>query len=176
MAYLESERFYYTELCEDDVTEKYVEWMNDIDVSRFLESDVEQYTLSIIKNYVREIKNKANVYLFGIYDKNKNEHIGNVKINCSSEYHKRGDIGIIVGDKNYWGQGVATESVRTITAFGFREMGLYRITAGCNSVNVGSIKVFEKAGYSVEGVIRKDNVFNGGRVDGILLGVLCDEI
>jgi RimJ/RimL family protein N-acetyltransferase len=41
---------------------------------------------------------------------------------------------------------------------------------------VGSIKVFEKAGYSVEGVIRKDNVFNGGRVDGILLGVLCDEI
>jgi ribosomal-protein-alanine N-acetyltransferase len=49
-------------------------------------------------------------------------------------------------DRAYWGQGYTTEAVRALIGFGFRELGLARIVAGCHPENIGSRRVMEKAG------------------------------
>ena len=60
----------------------------------------------------------------------------------------------LIGDKNYWRQGYATEVVSHVTQYGFENLGLEKITAGCYEPNVGSINVLKKNGFKVEGVLK----------------------
>lgn len=56
---------------------------------------------------------------------------------------------------DFWAKGYATEAVKTIFDFGFKQLQLHRIEAGCAIENIGSIKVLEKAGFTKEGRTRK---------------------
>ena len=58
-------------------------------------------------------------------------------------------------DPDFWAKGYATEAVKTILDFGFNQLQLHRIEAGCAVENTGSIKVLEKAGFTKEGHTRK---------------------
>lgn len=49
-----------------------------------------------------------------------------------------------------WGQGYATEAAREMIRFGFEELGLRKIEAGCLPENLASARVLEKAGLTYE--------------------------
>jgi len=55
----------------------------------------------------------------------------------------------------YWGRGLATEAARAFLDYGFKELGLSRIVAGANVLNVASNRVLQKIGmvlmYTGEG-------------------------
>ncbi|WP_298548999.1 GNAT family N-acetyltransferase [uncultured Aquimarina sp.] len=73
--------------------------------------------------------------------------IGNPKYNIASIWYKL--------HPDFWGRGYATEAAKAILQFGFKEVGLHRIEAGCAIDNIGSIRVLEKAGMIREGHKRK---------------------
>ena len=77
------------------------------------------------------------------------------------EGHKA-EIGYWLG-KKYWGQGIMTEAVKLATKFGFEKLKLKRIYAYVFPWNKASMRVLEKAGYKLEGVLKKhvekDNKF-----------------
>jgi len=56
------------------------------------------------------------------------------------------ELGYWVG-KPYWGQGVATAAGELILKFGFEDLGLWRVTAGCLKRNPASARVLEKLGF-----------------------------
>jgi len=62
----------------------------------------------------------------------------------SSDGHA--ELGYWVG-RPYWGQGVATAAGKLILNFGFEELGLRRVTAGCLQWNTASYRVLEKLGF-----------------------------
>ena len=70
--------------------------------------------------------------------------------------------------KPYWGQGIMTEAVKKIAAFGFEELSLVRITANVFHFNMGSARVLEKAGFQLEGVLCKHYKKDGKIFDGRL--------
>ncbi|MEM9531738.1 MAG: GNAT family protein [Pseudomonadota bacterium] len=65
------------------------------------------------------------------------------------------EIGYWVGEP-YWGQGIATQALRTLTSHAFRELGFQRLIAPVLSPNKASMAVLEKCGYACEGVLRSD--------------------
>jgi [ribosomal protein S5]-alanine N-acetyltransferase len=74
-----------------------------------------------------------------------------------------------------WGDGIATEAVRAIVDFGFRELVLARIYAQVIEGNGGSIRVLEKLGMVHEG-IKRQHVRKGHRLcDVVLYGLLRSE-
>ncbi len=74
-----------------------------------------------------------------------------------------------------WGQGIATEAVRAIVDFGFRELVLARIYAQVIAGNDSSIRVLEKIGMAREGV-KRQHVRKGHRLhDVVLFGLLRGE-
>lgn len=74
-----------------------------------------------------------------------------------------------------WGKGYATDAARTITAFGFAELGLHRISAAIGPDNAASITVASRLGMRYEGRLR-DHVFtNGAWRDSNLYSVLAHE-
>ncbi|MNL40929.1 Acetyltransferase (GNAT) family protein [compost metagenome] len=58
-------------------------------------------------------------------------------------------------DPRFWNKGYATESLKRIIAFGFDDLNLHRIEAGCAVANTGSIHVLEKVGMLREAHTRK---------------------
>lgn len=76
---------------------------------------------------------------------------------------------------DHWGHGYATDAARVIIDYGFRELGLHRISAAIGPDNAASIALVERLGMLREGTIR-DHVFtNGAWRDSVLFSVLADE-
>lgn len=78
-------------------------------------------------------------------------------------------------DPLFWAKGLATEAVKAILAFGFNQLQLHRIEAGCAVENIGSIKVLEKAGFIKEGRTRKLLPIRGEWHDNFGFAILEDD-
>lgn len=75
----------------------------------------------------------------------------------------------------YWGQGYAAEAVKQILYFGFTELKLHRIEAGCAADNIASARVLLKAGMRLEGLTRKKLPIRGEWHDGHDYAILEED-
>jgi ribosomal-protein-alanine N-acetyltransferase len=75
-----------------------------------------------------------------------------------------------------WGNGYATECLKRLIRFGFEDINLHRIEAGCAVENIGSIKVLEKAGMLREGRKRKILPIRGEWVDNFGYAILEEDL
>ncbi len=85
-----------------------------------------------------------------------------------------------VGELGYWvrtsatRQGIASEAVRQVTQWAFREQSLHRIEIVAAVENLPSQRVAEKAGAVCEGVLRQRLILHGRRYDGVLWALVND--
>lgn len=75
-------------------------------------------------------------------------------------YCKSGEIGYWLGEE-YWGKGIVTEAIKQICEIAFDKFDLVRIFAEPYAHNTGSRKVLEKAGFELEGIMKKGVYKNG---------------
>ena len=76
---------------------------------------------------------------------------------------------------DYWGQGYASEALRAVLAFGFGQLKLHRMEAGCAVENGASARVLEKAGMRREGRKRKKLPIRGQWVDNYFYAMLEED-
>jgi [ribosomal protein S5]-alanine N-acetyltransferase len=167
---LENERIYLRKLTARDVNERYCGWMNDPQVNRFLESRFQSHSIKSLKAFLRCVQNDKHTVFFAIILKNGDRHIGNIKLGPINTVHSCADIGILIGEKDCWGKGYATDAIVLLVEYAFRSLNLHKVTAGCYAPNVGSLKAFRKAGFLQEGFRIKHCLCEGKYVDDILLG------
>lgn len=145
----------------DDVSSAYVTWMNDYDVVKYTESRFTLHSFNSICNYVKNCNEKGDCFLFGIFDK-ENTHIGNIKLDNIHAYYRKADIGIIIGEKKYWGKGIATQAIMLLSEYAFAQLNLNKVYAGIYEHNVASQKAFLKAGFT-EMYRERDSVWYEGK-------------
>ena len=125
----------------------YVKWLNDPKVNQYLESRFSESTEESINNYICDCNNKNDSLLLGIYTNELCKHIGNIKLSNINTFHSRGYIGLLIGEKEYWGKGVATESISLITQYAIKNLNLRMVLAGFYSNNAASMRAFSNAGF-----------------------------
>jgi len=162
-------RIYLRTLSSEDVGDNYVKWMRDEETVRFLESRWKTYTLENLKGYVENINESHTDSLFGIFLRENNEHIGNVKVGDMDQVHQHGNVGIMIGDKNSWGKGCAKESIQLVTKYAFEELNLNKLIAGIYANNIGCYKAFLNAGYNEAGRLKSHMFYKGKFVDKIIV-------
>jgi len=170
-----SKRLFFRQLTKDDVSKRYLSWLNDPEVNRYLETRHTKQTRKKCETFVLDMEKDDASHFFGIFNQEDSEHIGNIKLGPINSHHLSGQLSLFIGDKTCWRRGYATESIRCITKWGFEVLNLERIEAGCYETNIGSLRAFLKVGYSVEGFFRKSIVSNEGRIGGFWLGILRSE-
>jgi len=74
----EEKRIYLRELKEEDATQEYCDWLNDPPVNKYLE--IKKATIKELKKYIREKKENENCVFLGIFIKDIDKHIGNIKL------------------------------------------------------------------------------------------------
>jgi RimJ/RimL family protein N-acetyltransferase len=75
-----------------------------------------------------------------------------------------GELGYWLGEP-YWGRGILSEAVPAFTAWALREFKLLRMEAIVFAGNLASARVLEKAGYVLEGTMRRSAIKDGQVID-----------
>ena len=89
-------------------------------------------------------------------------------------YRKCAELGYWLAEE-YWGRGVMTDAVRQLCAEGFAKWDIARIYAEPFADNLGSRRVLEKAGFTLEGTMRRGAYKNGAYRDWCMYGLLREE-
>lgn len=89
--------------------------------------------------------------------------VGGIGFNQNDDIHRRSvEIGYWLGE-DFWGRGIMSEAVKAVTGYAFINWDITRIYAGVFEWNPASMRVLEKAGYKLDGILRK-NVTKDGKI------------
>ena len=155
----------------DDV-DRWMIWMNDRQITRNLcNRGIYGYTREQEEEFFRAAQEMQDQVIFSI-DTIDGIHVGTVGLHRINREWSNAELGILIGDKNRWGQGLCTDALRLMVAFAFGSMNLHRVFLYVNSENVGGIRCYEKAGFSREGVLREHRYHDGKYHDDILMGIV----
>lgn len=161
MIYIEGEQVLLRGITENDVNDRYLNWINDFEVTSGLYTGYFPETMHTLRNYIQSILQNNTGVMFAILYKQNNEHIGNVKLDQIHWPNRNAEMGIMIGDKNYWGKGLGTEICNLTVNYAFETLNLRKITLTVFSNNPGAIKLYKKIGFIEEGCL-KEHVFKGG--------------
>lgn len=100
--------------------------------------------------------------------------IGSVAVWTTDSDDRNGELGYTF-HRGHWGKGYATEAVSQLLEIGFDTLLLERISASCHPDNIGSIRVLEKSGFTLEGRLRSHRLARGARRDSLLYSILPEE-
>jgi len=156
----------------------FANWDRDTEMHRLADEDPAQlWSEKKLKEFIEkdgESKNE-HAFRFSIRTLAEDKLIGVVSLWVHSWTHSDASIGIIVGDREYWGKGYGTDAMRLIVQYGFVELNLRRISLGLHAYNEHALKSYLKVGFQLEGRTRGDGLRDGIRYDSLWMGILREE-
>lgn len=152
---------------------KYVGWMNDQVVNRYLASGGD-YTLEKLKDYLSGVE-RSDILFWAISTENQG-HIGNIKIDPVDLHRGVGEYGIMMGQRSEWGKGYAGEASRVVLDYCFGEAGLRKVALGVVAENLAAVKLYEKLGFQREGVFRKHEWHDEKWCDVLRMSIFKEEM
>lgn len=99
-------------------------------------------------------------------------HIGFIDLREINWRLRSATGGVMIGERDCWGRGHATDAVRLRTRFAFDLLGLHRIEG--HTINPAMRRVYEKCGYRCEGTQRR-KLWRDGRWWDVVLYAVLDE-
>ncbi len=140
------------------------------EITRFNTADIPkdiQETELVLSGWITD----PNHLVFAIETADANKFIGLIGIKLGKEKYRNAEIWFKIYSE-FWNKGFTTEAVKRIIRFGFEELNLHRIEAGCAVENAGSIRVMEKVGMFREAHTRKALPLQSGWSDGYDYAIL----
>lgn len=148
-----------------DANDMFNNWSSDPEVLKYLPwgphenvSVTERKVKSWVESYAYD-----NTYNWAIYLKGRNQVIGSISAEILNDPNNSCEVGYCIG-KEFWGQGIMTETLRAIMHYLFYEIGYRKITARHDVLNIASGRVMQKVGMHFDKVLyhvslRRDKSF-----------------
>ena len=159
----------------EDAEPMFRNWANDPDVTKFLtwppHGDME-VTRNLLANWAESYQ-KDDYYQWMIVLKEIDEPIGSIMASTVGRAQSA-HIGYCIG-KQWWHQGIMTETLKSVMNYLFDEVGYHRVEAMHDSNNPHSGDVMKKCGMKYEGTLRQADRNNQGICDTCYYALLADE-
>jgi ribosomal-protein-alanine N-acetyltransferase len=140
-------------------SDRYVKWMNDLEVTKYLDSG-SNYTRNKLLAYLKQVETKE-IYFWAILIAQSKLHIGNIKIDPVNLDHGLGEYGILIGDKKEWGKGFAKEASLAVIDYCFNKLKIRKLTLGVVENNVSAVELYKKMGFITEGYFLNHAYYDG---------------
>ena len=101
--------------------------------------EVEQYCRALIES-------ETNIFC-AVHERHTDLFVGTCKIGGINDFSGIADIGIMIGEKRFWGKGIGSETVSLLSNYAFNELNLRKLTGGAMSSNKPMLNIFDRLGF-----------------------------
>ena len=150
-----------------DLVPLYLRWINDFEVTRALGVGQRPTTLESEEAWYDRVGRSESDLSFTIYERATMRPIGNTGLHDVDHGSQTATFGIMIGEKDSWGQGFGSETARLMLDYGFHGLGLHNIMLTVLGFNERAIRAYSRAGFRIFGR-RREAIRRGGR--------LCDLV
>lgn len=151
-------------------------WHNDAGFLRLLDARAAKpQTQDDVTKWLEEAQKAPNGFLFAVRPREGDELLGFVELDGILWNQGVAWLGIGVGERERWGQGIGGEALRLVLDFAFNELNLHRVQLTVFDYNDRAIALYEKLGFRREGVYREFLHREDRRHDMYLYGLLRRE-
>lgn len=102
-------------------------------------------------------------------------HVGSCGYFNIDDRSRCAELGIMIGDDSYWGQGIGRDTMLTLMRHGFETLNLNRVYLRTYEYNQRALRLYRGLGFVDEGRLRQACYHDGRYWDTILMGLLRDE-
>ena len=113
--------------------------------------------------YLKECEGERDGVYWSVASNGGDVLIGSVAITGISD--GAGELGVVIGEKDYWGKGIALEAVTLACGAALRELNLKSVFAEYEEGNVGAQKALEKAGFVREAFLEGSRDKDGLKIN-----------
>ncbi|MDR2516375.1 MAG: GNAT family N-acetyltransferase [Spirochaetaceae bacterium] len=152
--------------------EKFAEWLNDLEVT---------VNLTLYNNVINTenekalLENLSKEHHYSIIDQETNALLGSCGFVDIDHLNQTAEVGICIGNKQYWNRGYGTEALILLLDYGFKALNLHNVLIRVYAFNERAAKCYEKAGFKLMGK-RRDTLRRGKKkYDVTYLDILYDE-
>ena len=169
---IKTSRLLLRKFTKEDINQTYLNALNDHTIMGMTEARHIIWDRYKAEKFI-ENSNTDDSILFSVLICESNKLIGNIRLFNIHPIHNRAELSLLFYDKTEWGKGYATESIKALVEYAFESLKLNRIFADYYSTNIASSKIFNKAGFKIEGVF-KDHFYNNEMeyVDSIRIAIM----
>lgn len=146
-----------------DITPTYLGWLNDPDVTRFSNQRFNTHTAASSAAYLESFSGTSNSFLL-IARSSNGRPVGTATV-YRNTHHGTADIGLMIGDRQCWGQGYGREAWSGLLAALLKEPGIRKLTGGTSASNKAMLRIMEKSGMNLEAVRIRQELIEGKQVD-----------
>lgn len=140
--------------------EKYVKWLNNPEITKYLTIHNSIVSLTSEKEYLEEFSKKE--FHLCIVKCENDELIGNIAFNKIDYKNGTAELGIFIGEENNLGKGYGSEAINLLTNYGFKELRLHTIYLTVLDNNPRAKKAYTKCGFNECGR-RHEAIYRDGK-------------
>lgn len=133
--------------------ETYLNHFTDKEVALYIPKRSQEERIGIFNNAFIQYQTTKTNGMWGMFNNINEEFIGGCLLRPFHDDPNLFEIGYSI-ERQYWGQGLATEMVEALIAYGFTTPNITTIVACTELPNIASQRVLEKAGFK-----RGENLF-----------------
>jgi [ribosomal protein S5]-alanine N-acetyltransferase len=146
---------------EQDLNGGWYTWLNDPEITKYQNKGIIPNTFERQTKFYEYLLQSQQDIVFSIVHKDSDEHIGIVGVHKIDFIHRNAELGIIIGKREHWGKGYSSKCVEAVKKYSFGTLNLHRLMVLVIKNNVASQRIFAKAGFEDEGLM-KDFLFKNG--------------
>lgn len=157
--------------------EALVRWNTDPVIHRLSDDDAEPPDRDAIETTLARwlAVVRSDVLHLALHLKATGECIGFGDLAMIDHHNRRCMVGLVIGEPALWGQGYGREALDGLLRVAFERLRLRRVGAQVYAFNERSLRLFERAGFRREGLLRGNVEKDGAPADEVVFGLLREE-
>ena len=158
-------------MASSDITAQHVAWLSDPQVVRHSNQRFVQHTLHSCQRYLAGFEGSANLYASARLQ-GSDEALGTLT-GYRSLQHGTADIGILMGERSRWGQGLGLQAFTLLADWLATQPGMRKLTCGMLACNHGMLALAQRAAFAREAVRVGQELVDGQATDLVYFARFC---
>ena len=146
-----------------------LQWLTDPFINKYLSQNFKSLTVEQEEEWFAYIQDSQKDMVFAILDREAGSHIGNCALHKIDKNVGCCELGIVIGEKEYWGKGYGTDSIKTLVDFALKELGLFKIKLNVYTYNHRAIKAYSKCRFKLMRVLKRNHLYNDKYWDTLIM-------
>lgn len=153
---------------QNDISAK-IKWINDPQNNQYLHYDLPLEYDKTLEWYMRTKEDPTRI---DAVIESEGEKVGLIGLLSIDNTNRKAEFYICLSDQEVKGKGIATIASRLIIEYAFLNLKLNRIYLYTEEKNMPAQALFERLGFTKEGLLHDDLIYNNRKVNRYIYGLL----